>query len=180
VETSCTKRILGWLNVANSDWAKRVEVSPNNKEGFDGVTRVTVPAPQHKYEKPPFPFVSEEMVYSGKSIEFTSGARREDKSDAPRPDLVSPFALMRLGKWMGLGAKKHGDRNWEKGLPFSSMLQAIWRHLLKWMMRWEDEDHLAAVLFNVQALMHFEDTKRMELDDLPRYGARDKEEASAK
>ena len=110
------------------------------------------------------------MKYTGKAVEFATGARREDKSEAPRPDLMSPFALMRLGKWMGMGAKKHGDRNWEKGLPYSSMVAGIWRHLLKFMLRWQDEDHLAAVLFNVQAIMHFQSQGRgEELDDLPFY-----------
>jgi hypothetical protein len=160
--------------MANSDWARVM--------GNIILADASIPAPPTSDEENmrATSLKGLGMNFSGKAVEFTSGARREDKSDAPRPDLVSPFALMRLGKWMGLGAKKHGDRNWEKGLPFSSMLQAIWRHLLKWMMSWEDEDHLAAVLFNVQALMHFEDTKRMELDDLPKYGARDKEETSAK
>jgi hypothetical protein len=149
--------------MANSDWARKVM-------GNIILADASIPAPQHKEEE----FYSKlaldsKMKYSGKAIEYSSGAKREDKSDAPRPDLVSPFALWRLGKWMGLGAKKHGDRNWEKGLPYSSMVQAIWRHLLKFMMGWQDEDHLAAVLFNVQAIMHFQCDGREDLDDMPKY-----------
>ena len=35
----------------------------------------------------------------------------------------------------------------------------------------ETEDHLAAVLFNAAAIMHFQDTGRTDLDDRPKWGA---------
>jgi hypothetical protein len=34
---------------------------------------------------------------------------------------------------------------------------------------WRDEDHLAAVIFNVQTIMHIEELGRERLDDMPRY-----------
>lgn len=100
---------------------------------------------------------------------FETGAVREVSEDKPRPALISPFALMRLGKWMALGAQKYSARNWENGMPFTGFMESAERHFLKHQMGQRDEDHLAAVCFNILAIMHFEETGRKELDDLPRY-----------
>ena len=106
---------------------------------------------------------------SGARREFPTGAVRDMAGGKERPDLISPFALMRVGRWMAMGARKYGDRNWEKGIPYSVFYASLMRHLLKWAMGWRDEDHLAAVIFNAQAIMHFEETERAELDDMPHY-----------
>jgi len=106
---------------------------------------------------------------SGEYRSFPTGAVRDTAGNKPRPDLVSPLALMRVGRWMALGANKYGERNWELGMPFSVFYASAVRHLLKWAMGWRDEDHLAAVIFNVQAIIHFEELGRAELDDMPRY-----------
>lgn len=109
------------------------------------------------------------MKDSGDRREFPTGARRDMASDKERPDLVSPFALRRVGRWLGMGAKKYGERNWEKGMPFSVFFASLMRHTLKYAMGWRDEDHLAAIIFNAQAIIHFEETGRTELDDMPHY-----------
>ena len=106
---------------------------------------------------------------SGERREFATGARRDMAGDKARPDLISPFALMRVGQWLKMGAGKYGERNWEMGMPFSVFTASAFRHLVKWMMGWTDEDHLAAVVFNCQALIHFQETGRTELDDMPHY-----------
>lgn len=107
---------------------------------------------------------------SGDRREFPTGARRDMASDKERPDLVSPFALRRVGRWLGLGARKYGERNWEKGMPFSVFYASLMRHALKYAMGWRDEDHLAAIIFNAQAIIHFEETGLAgELDDMPHY-----------
>jgi hypothetical protein len=112
---------------------------------------------------------------SGDRREFATGAVRDMASDKERPDLISPFALRRVGRWLGLGAKKYGERNWEKGIPASVCFASLMRHALKYAMGWRDEDHLAAIVFNAQAIIHFEETGRTELDDMPRYGESKKE-----
>lgn len=106
---------------------------------------------------------------SGERREFATGAVRDMASDKERPDLVSPFALRRVGRWMGMGGKKYGDRNWEKGMPFSVFFASLMRHAIKYAMGWRDEDHLAAIIFNAQAIIHFEEVGRAELDDMPHY-----------
>ncbi|MFN3323407.1 MAG: dATP/dGTP diphosphohydrolase domain-containing protein [Bryobacteraceae bacterium] len=106
---------------------------------------------------------------SGDRREFPTGAVRDMASDKERPDLISPFALRRVGRWLGMGAKKYGERNWEKGMPLSVFYASLIRHALKWAMGWRDEDHMAAVIFNAQAIIHFEETGRADLDDMPHY-----------
>ncbi len=106
---------------------------------------------------------------SGNRREFDTGAVRDIDDSKPRPDFISPFMLMRVGEHLAKGANKYGDRNWEKGMPFSVYIASTMRHLLKYMMGWRDEDHLAAIIFNVGAIIHFEETGRTELDDLPKY-----------
>lgn len=106
---------------------------------------------------------------SGERRGFDTGAVRDGANSKERPDLISPFALMRVGRWIGMGASKYGERNWEKGMPYSVFFASLMRHALKYAMGWRDEDHLAAIVFNAQAIMHFEETGRVELDDMPRY-----------
>ncbi|MCC6591620.1 MAG: hypothetical protein IT168_33345 [Bryobacterales bacterium] len=106
---------------------------------------------------------------SGDRREFSTGAVRDMASNKERPDLVSPFAMRRVGRWLGMGAKKYGERNWEKGMPSSVFYASLMRHALKWAMGWRDEDHMAAVIFNAQAIIHFEELGRTDLDDMPHY-----------
>lgn len=109
------------------------------------------------------------MKDSGNKRTFATGAVRDAAAGKERPDLISPFALMRVGRWIGLGAVKYGERNWEQGMPASQTFASLMRHAVKYAMGCKDEDHLAAIIFNAQAAIHFEETGRMELDDMPRY-----------
>ena len=111
------------------------------------------------------------MTDTGKRIVFGKGkALREPAIGKGRYDLVSPFAVERLAKWMEKGAVKYADRNWEKGgIPFHRFVDSADRHLKKFLMGLEDEDHLAGVMFNIMALMHFQELNQLEDDDLPHY-----------
>ena len=86
-----------------------------------------------------------------------------------RFDLITPFGLTRLAKWYELGSKKYSDRNWEKGMPFSRYVDSAFRHLIKFMMGMEDEDHLAAAVWNLLCIIHHQELGQTELDDLPHY-----------
>lgn len=94
---------------------------------------------------------------SGKRTQEATGAVREPEKGNGRFDLISPYALWRLAKWYELGAEKYADRNWEKGVKASRCFSSAIRHLMKWMMGWKDEDHLAAAAWNIFAIMHFEE-----------------------
>ena len=106
----------------------------------------------------------------GKRMSYGEGmAVREPATGKGRYDLISPFATQRLAKWYELGAQKYSDRNWEKGMPFSRYVDSAKRHLDKFIMGMEDEDHLAAAVWNLFAIMHHQELGQTELDDMPHY-----------
>lgn len=87
---------------------------------------------------------------------------------------MSPFVLARDARHLENGAKKYGDRNWEKGQPLSRYYDSAIRHLNKYLMGLRDEDHLAAARWNIAAIMHTEEMIKLdllpaELSDLPEW-----------
>jgi len=116
------------------------------------------------------------MHDSGKRQGFDTGAVRDTAENKPRPDLISPFAKMRLGDWLRKGAEKYAARNWEKGIPIGRCVEAIERHLCKYEMGMRDEDHMAAVMCNAMFIMHYEEMIKLgvlpaTLNDMPDYSA---------
>ena len=115
------------------------------------------------------------MTDSGKRQSFGKGmAIRDTADDKPRPDLISPFAEERQGHWLLMGAKKYAERNWEKGMPFSRCVASLKRHIMRFQQGKRDEDHLAAIMFNAMALIHYEEMIERgllptELNDMPNY-----------
>jgi hypothetical protein len=114
------------------------------------------------------------MHDSGARQQFATGAVRDTAEGKPRPDLASPFAMMRLGHWLALGAAKYSERNWEQGMAICRCVASLERHTLAYKMRQEDEDHMAAVMCNAMFILHFEAMIQRgvlppELDDRPLY-----------
>ena len=103
---------------------------------------------------------------SGERRQFTTGAVRDRAVGKGRYDLLATQMMMRLARHYESGAIKYSDRNWEKGMEFSVYVDAAMRHLTKYLAGWNDEDHLAAAIWNIAALM-FMEAKMPELDDLP-------------
>ena len=103
---------------------------------------------------------------SGSRQNFETGATRDNGTGKGRFDLLGTQMLFRLTKHYENGAMKYSDRNFEKGMPISRCVDAAMRHLTKYLAGWDDEDHLSAVIWNVAAIMLYE--QRMpELMDLP-------------
>ncbi len=96
----------------------------------------------------------QKMHDSGEREQFDTGAVRDVDKDKPRPGLISPFAMRRLGRWLAIGAEKYTDRNWEKGIPLSRTTESLYRHLLDWQAGDTTEDHLAAIMCNAMFLIH--------------------------
>jgi hypothetical protein len=105
---------------------------------------------------------------SGERRQFDTGAVRDRARGKGRFDLLSTQMLMRLARHYEAGAIKYSDRNWEKGMPFSVYVDAAMRHLVKYLAGWGDEDHLAAAIWNLAALM-FMEHKHPTLNDLPEH-----------
>jgi hypothetical protein len=104
---------------------------------------------------------------SGGRTEYPSGTVRDRRVGKGRFDLIEPEILFRLALRYEAGAVKYGDRNWERGAPTSSYVDSAMRHLTKYLAGWQDEDHLAAVIWNVGCIMRFEKDGRTDLLDLP-------------
>jgi len=94
---------------------------------------------------------------SGKREDFDTGAVRDTQENKGRYDLITPIGMRRVAIHYERGAQKYDERNWEKGIPASRCFSSAKRHLDKWLMGMDDEDHLAAAVWNILAIMHFEE-----------------------
>jgi hypothetical protein len=96
---------------------------------------------------------------SGAREFYDSGMVRDTEKGKPRFDLLWPEGvpysaqyLTRCAELMARGAEKYGDRNWEKGTGDVELRRAVssaLRHLHQWVAGETDEDHAAAVFFNI-------------------------------
>ena len=115
------------------------------------------------------------MHDSGERQQFDTGAMRDTASDKSRPDLISPFAEEKVGHWMRMGAEKYSENNWQKGMPYSRVVASLKRHVMRYQQGDRTEDHLSAIIFNAQALLHYDamiarGVLPADLDDMPKYG----------
>lgn len=107
-----------------------------------------------------------EILDSGERTEFMTGAVRDMHEGKGRFDLLPMCVLMRLAKHYEKGALKYEERNWEKGIDAHSFADSAFRHLVKYMDGWTDEDHLIAAIWNLRGLAWTEE-KKPELMDIP-------------
>lgn len=93
--------------------------------------------------------------------QFSTGAVRDSNEGKSRPDLISPYFTERLGYRLAEGAKKYAERNWEKGIPDAAFLESLERHLVAYKMGKTDEDHAAAIAFNIMGIIHNEEVRKL-------------------
>lgn len=110
---------------------------------------------------------------SGARTEFSTGAVRDGATGKGRYDLIPREAVHRLAQLYERGAEKYADRNWEKGMPLSEMVDSMLRHAFQAAAGMTDEDHWAAVMWNAAGVITFQERIKAgllppELDDLPR------------
>jgi len=79
-----------------------------------------------------------------------------------RLDLIPPEALFALGEVLTYGAKKYGDKNWEKGIKYSRVYGAVLRHLLAWRAGEQEDDesflpHLWLAFCELMFLLTFDE-----------------------
>jgi hypothetical protein len=86
---------------------------------------------------------------------------------------LSPYALERLAKWSEKGGEKYNkdgvERNWERGMLYDHPLDSALRHINCWREGKKEEDKLAAVLWNIFALIHYEECGMEKFDNIPKY-----------
>ena len=103
---------------------------------------------------------------SGERREFESGAVRDIQEGKGRMDLIPWTAIIELSKHCEDGALKYGERNIDKTLPISSLMDSALRHLAKYMEGYDDENHLRAALWNIAWAVQFEITNP-EVQNIP-------------
>lgn len=106
---------------------------------------------------------------SGQREVYDTGANRDVEDNKPRPDLVSTAFIWRLAEHMRKAIPKYGEGNWLKGISSMRMARSALRHLMQYMLGHRDEDHLAAVAFNVMCIMHYEELGPRRVLDAPFY-----------
>lgn len=97
---------------------------------------------------------------SGKRQEYSTGMRRDLADGKPDFYLITPklipYSEQMLTRWADLmtrGITKYGLRNWELAKTeeeYERFKSSAYRHFIQWMLDEDDEDHAAAIMFNVQ------------------------------
>jgi hypothetical protein len=92
---------------------------------------------------------------SGERTQFASGMQRDTETGKSRFDLVYDGPLLvRYAAHLTKGAAKYSPRNWMKANGVEEMERfrsSAARHFQQWMNGETDEDHMAAVVFNLNA-----------------------------
>jgi hypothetical protein len=84
---------------------------------------------------------------------FESGAKRDSDLFKPYVHNLQGYTRLRFGYLTRLGAIKYGDGNFLLGMPSPQALESLDRHLAKYISGDRTEDHLAAMIFNIQLVM---------------------------
>ena len=94
-----------------------------------------------------------EVKDSGTREEFEGGMVRDTTAGKVDPTLVLDGPMLeRWAEHLSKGAVKYSKRNWmlAKGdTEYERFQESAFRHFLQWMRGDRDEDHAAAVFFNI-------------------------------
>lgn len=98
---------------------------------------------------------------SGKREQYESGMVRDTDEGKVRYDLVFDGPMFeRWAAHLTAGAKKYTPRNWMAAKGEKEMerfKQSALRHFIQWMRGDRDEDHAAAVIFNLNGYEYVRD-----------------------
>jgi hypothetical protein len=121
---------------------------------------------EEKHEKEKISFDPLKHINTSSSSRvFESGSKRDDDSDKPLVNHLSAYLRLRFGYLLRMGANKYGKNNWRKGQPTEAALESLHRHLAKYEVGDRTEDHLAALIFNVQLIMENEQKEGIQVDN---------------
>ena len=96
---------------------------------------------------------------------FESGSKRDDDTNKPLVNHLTAYVRLRFGYLLRIGANKYGKNNWQKGQPTEAALESLHRHLAKYELGDRSEDHLSAIIFNVQLIMKNEEEAGIKIDE---------------
>lgn len=113
---------------------------------------------------------------SGQRVVFETGMNRDVSEDKPAFHLLLakgvPYSEQFITRWAELmqrGAVKYNERNWEKArtqVELDRFYSSALRHLLQAMCGEKDEDHLAAVAFNIAGAAYVEYRMKVDMEKL--------------
>ena len=95
---------------------------------------------------------------------FDSGSKRDNDSSKPLVNHLDPYVRLRYGYLLRQGANKYGKNNWKLGQPTEAALESLHRHLAKFELGDVSEDHLSAIIFNIQLIMKNEEKQGVQPD----------------
>lgn len=93
-----------------------------------------------------------------------NGAVRE-VTTKPAYSCIPPMPLRRLASVYLEGKIRYGANNWQKGMPYSVIIDHFMEHWIKWLEGDTSEDHLPKIAWAMFTLMWYEE-HRPELDDV--------------
>lgn len=116
----------------------------------------------------------ENVKDTGERQEFDTGSQRDTQEGKGYYHLLPPEAIRRLAVHLENGAKKYGENNWRKGQPLTRYCQSALRHVFNYIEGHRDEDHMAAAVWNLMAVIETETMVKRgllpeELADMPDY-----------
>lgn len=98
---------------------------------------------------------------SGERKVFSTGMQRDTESSKLMYDLVFDGPLIeRYATQLTKGASKYEERNWMKACTQEELdrfRRSAARHFVQWMRGDKDEDHAAALVFNINGAMYVEE-----------------------
>lgn len=100
---------------------------------------------------------------------FKTGAIRDnDITKEDYIETISWLAMKRYAQYMTGKKIKYGSGNFKKGIPVESYEQSLLRHVQKYLVnKYEggtmekEEDHLAAMVFNIFGILHEEERTKL-------------------
>lgn len=107
-----------------------------------------------------------------------TGFVRDIQDGKGRMDLLPWYAIIEVSKHCEEGAAKYGERNIDLGALLHSLLNSGARHLAKYIMGENDEDHLRAACWNLLWALQ-QRTTHPELNDMP-WGEQERKEGKAR
>lgn len=102
----------------------------------------------------------------GEKRTFSTGANRQNAEGKGTPVLFPPDAYLDISIHFEEGATLHGDRNWEKGMPLSKIINSLERHIQQEKMGLTDESHDRALAWN--AVVYLATKLRIKAGVLPK------------
>lgn len=89
------------------------------------------------------------FIHTGQTFHLADALEHFMLDGVPFGDCNWATIYLEVAKHFEEGAKKYGERNWEKGIPTERYIDSAIRHYLKWLRGDKDEPHDRAFCWNI-------------------------------